>query len=91
MRKFIFISLLTIGVFVTLTFSTASLQRKVDGNDMFGFPVAFYVRFSEMVSPNPTAEMYRFSYTNLLFDIAIAYIITILISLIYKKLKKNIN
>jgi hypothetical protein len=88
MRKTIWISLLTVSVFTVLTLSTASLHRQVDGNDAYGFPARFYILYSEMVYPAPASEMTRFIFLNLVIDIVFAFIITMLIFGIYKKLKK---
>lgn len=88
MKKFALICLLTVIIFVILTLSTASLQRKVDGNDIFGFPAAFYIRYGGMVSPAPTTEMTRFILLNLVLDIVAASIIAMLFFGIYPKIKK---
>lgn len=89
MRKIILLSLLTVAIFVILTFSTASLKRQVDGNDAYGFPARFYILYSEMVYPAPTSEMTRFIFLNLVLDIVFSFTITILFFAIYKKLKKR--
>lgn len=88
MRKIIWISLLTGPVFTVLTLSTASLHRQVDGSDSYGFPARFYTIYSEMVYPAPASDMTRFIFLNLVIDIVFAFIITMLIFGIYKKLKK---
>lgn len=91
MKKIIFICLFTIITFTVLTFSTASLQRQVDGNDRYGFPASFYILYSEMVYPAPVEDMNRFVFLNLVLDIVVAFGITIIILGIYKKIIKKLK
>ncbi|MFC0779508.1 hypothetical protein [Flavobacterium sp. HJSW_4] len=88
MKKTLLLIFSTAVVFTVLTFSTASLQRQVDGSDRYGFPASFYVLYSEMVYPTPVEEMTNFIFLNLVFDIVIAFLITIILFGIYKKTKK---
>lgn len=90
MKKFTVIFLLTTIIFIVLTFSTASLQMKVDGNDMYGFPAAFYILYGGMVSPTPTTEMTRFIFLNLVFDIAVAFIMAVIVLIVYRKVIKKL-
>lgn len=89
MKNILVICLLTVIIFTILTFSTASLQRQVDGNDTYGFPAAFYILYSEMVYPAPTEKMTHFVFLNLVLDVAVSFVIAISISGIYHKVKKK--
>lgn len=89
MKNILLISLFTVIIFIVLTFSTASLMRQVDGNDMYGFPVAFYILYSGMVYPTPTTEMTNFIFFNLILDIAVAFVIAIIIIAVFQKIKKK--
>ncbi|MFD2942157.1 hypothetical protein [Flavobacterium notoginsengisoli] len=89
MKKFIVIILLTIIIFTILTFSTASLEMKVDGNDMYGFPASFYVLYGGMVAPTPTSEMTNFVFLNLVLDIAVAFILAVIVLMFYQKVTKK--
>jgi len=88
MKKFLLLVISTAIIFTVLTYSTASLQRQVDGSDRYGFPASFYVLYSEMVYPTPIEEMTNFIFLNLVFDIAVAFLITIILFGIYKRSKK---
>lgn len=88
MKNILLICLLTVIIFTVLTFSTASLQRQVDGNDSYGFPAAFYILYSEMVYPAPAEDMTRFVFLNLVLDVAVAFLIALSIYGIYQKMKK---
>ncbi len=88
MKKILWLVLFTAVIFTVLTYSTAGLHRQVDGSDNYGFPASFYIIYSEMVYPAPFEEMTRFIFLNLVFDIAVAFLITIIIFGIYKKVKK---
>jgi hypothetical protein len=91
MKKIIFICLFTILIFTVLTFSTATLERQVDGSDRYGFPASFYILYSEMVYPAPVEDMTRFVFLNLVLDIVVAFVITIIILGIYKKIIKKLK
>ncbi|SFC51689.1 hypothetical protein SAMN05216297_10197 [Flavobacterium phragmitis] len=85
MKKLIVLFLLTILIFTVLTFSTASLQMKVDGNDMYGFPASFYVLYGGMMTPSPTVEMTSFHFLNLVLDIAVAFILAVIVLMFYQR------
>ncbi|HEY1192752.1 hypothetical protein [Flavobacterium sp.] len=89
MKKIISICLFTVITFTVLTFSTASLQRQVDGSDRYGFPASFYILYSEMVYPAPIEEMTRFIFLNLVLDIVVAFLITVILLGIYQKIIKK--
>jgi hypothetical protein len=73
-----------------LTISTAKIETPHDGEDTYGFPLTFFIRFSGMCDPcppNPT-ETY---YWKLLLDILFAAIIPILGWAIFTKVKNDIK
>lgn len=88
MKKYLPLCILTIIVFGTLTISTAKIETPIDGEDTYGFPLTFFIRFSGMCSPcppNPT-EIY---YLQLVADVAVAFLLSLIIWTIYTKLRKG--
>jgi hypothetical protein len=88
MKKYLPLCILTIIIFGTLTISTAKIEQPTDGEDTYGFPLTFFIRHSLMCSPcapNPT-EIF---YLELLVDIAVAFLLSIIIWIFYTKLRKT--
>lgn len=86
MKRTITIFGLTALIFISLTLSTASIRTPVDGDDTYGFPLAFFVRFSDMCAPcppNPT-ETY---YWSLIVDVLFAAMLSVISLIIFLKLK----
>ena len=86
MKKYLALCILTITVFGTLTISTAKIETPFDGNDTYGFPLTFLIRLSGKRFPNPENWTEIF-YFKLLVDIAVAFLLAILIRTIYTKLR----
>lgn len=90
MKGFLALCILTIIIFATLTISTAKIETPVDGNDTYGFPLTFFIRFSGMCSPcppNPTET----SYWKLFVDIVAAFLIAVVILTVYTRLRKTLQ
>ncbi len=92
MKKYLAPGILTIIVFGVATISSAKIETPIDGDDTYGFPLTFFIRFSGMCTacpPNPT-EIF---YLKLLLDIFIAFLFALLIWTAYigltKKYRKN--
>ena len=93
MKKVLLISMLSLATFVTATLATAKIETPFDGDDTYGYPFTFFVRFSGMCNrcpPNPT----EIKFTALLIDLALAitagYSIYLLAVKIYCSLRKNV-
>jgi hypothetical protein len=71
MKKTISIGLLSILVFIILSLTTAKWETIVDGNDTVGFPMTFYIKFSNMCFDCPTKPT-EFNYINLTIDLIFA-------------------
>ena len=78
---------LTVVIFLILTFSTAEVETPFDGDDTYGFPLTFFIRFSGMCKPCPPNETETF-YLKLLVDILFALLLAILVLAGFKKAKK---
>lgn len=91
MKKYTTLFLLTIIIFGALTILTIQDLRPVDGNYFCGFPLAFYTQFSEMTYPNPSGEMvmYRMNYLFLIIDILIAFLLSLLVFAVIRKIRKK--
>jgi len=86
MKKALLFLGLTTFVFVAITLSTSKIETPFDGDDTYGFPVTYFIRFSGMCDPcppNPT-ETY---YLKLLVDILFAAGIAAVGWIFFKKLK----
>nr|WP_199003160.1 hypothetical protein [Flavobacterium sp. ASV13] len=77
MKKIITIGALGAIIFAALTFLTANLGSRYDGNDEYGFPVTFFICYGGMEPPPPSAEITTIFYFNLAFDIVICIILAI--------------
>ena len=86
MKKYLALFILTILVFGTVTFSTAKIETPFDGNDTYGFPMTFFIRFSGMCSPCPPNATETF-YLKLLVDILFAIVTAVIILTVFKKAK----
>jgi hypothetical protein len=86
MKKYITISLLTAGLFITLTLKTATLKGGSDGDDTYGFPLTFYIRYSGMCDPcPPNPQTMSVNTWPLIIDIVVSFIGALLIwKIIYK-------
>lgn len=54
MKKLLIISVLTIVVFGAVTIYTAKIETPFDGNDTYGFPLTYFIRFSGECAPYHT-------------------------------------
>jgi hypothetical protein len=90
MKKYLALCILTIIVFGALTISTAKIETPFDGNDTYGFPLTFFIRFSGMCSPCPPNPTETF-YLKLLGDVAVAFLIAIIIWTVYTKLRNTLQ
>ncbi|MDI9364229.1 MAG: hypothetical protein QM541_04705 [Flavobacterium sp.] len=88
MRKLITLFILTAIVLGTVTISTSKVETPFDGNDTYGFPLTFFIRFSKMCKPCP-ANGSEIFYLKLSLDILIAFIIALIIWTGYKKVEKD--
>ena len=82
-----FISL-TILIFILVTLITMKIETPFDGNDTYGFPFTFHIKWSGMCEPcpeNPTETYIGY----LLIDILIAGLFAFGILSINRKLKKR--
>jgi len=77
MKRFITICILTILIFATLTISTARIEGPSDGDDIYGYPVTFFIQHSGMCSPCPP-DMTEIHYGKLILDLLFAAGITII-------------
>ena len=87
MKKYLVICILTIIIFWTLTISTTKIEIPFDGNNTFGFPLTFLIRLGGKRFPNPENATEIFYY-KLLVDIAVAFLIAIIVWTVYTKLIK---
>ena len=88
MKKYFALSILTIIIFGTLTISTAKIETPFDGDDTFGFPLTFLIRLGGKRFPIPENWTEIF-YSKLFFDIAVAFLLAIIVWTVYTKLRKN--
>ena len=92
MKKLIPVCILTIILFGILTIKTAKIEGPSDGDDLYGFPFTFFIRFSgncDPCPPNPIeTEIY---FLQLLLDLLFAAIIPILGWAIFAKVKNNLK
>lgn len=75
MKNVIQILILTIIVFVVITFVTMKIETPFDGNDTYGFPFTFHKKWSGMCfecPENPTETYYGY----FLIDLIIAGLIS---------------
>lgn len=90
MKRLLALCILTVIIFATLTISTAKVETPVDGNDTYGFPLTFFIRFSGMClpcPPNPTET----SYLKLLVDIAVAFLFAVICWTAYIRFGKTLQ
>lgn len=87
MKKYLTLGILTIIVFGVVTISSAKIETPFDGDDTYGFPLTFFIRFSGMCEPCPPNPTEIF-YLKLLFDIIIAFLFAFLIWTTYIRLTK---
>ena len=55
MKKYLALCILTIIIFRALTISTAKIDTAFYGDDSYGFPLTYFIRFGGMCSPCPPA------------------------------------
>ncbi|OQP57264.1 hypothetical protein A3860_11965 [Niastella vici] len=98
MRKkiLLIISVLTIVLFSYLTISTAEIRSGSDGEDTYGYPLTFFIRFSGECDPClPDAPETEINFLKLLLDLLFAAIFPILgwafIIKVKKDIKKDLN
>ena len=87
-KLYLFLSLLTVVIFGTLSVITAKVYTPSDGNDNYGFPYTFLIRPGGKRFPNPTNQA-ELSYTNLLIDLAFAFLLAVIIWVVYIRLKNR--
>ena len=78
----------TILIFILVTLITMKIETPFDGNDTYGFPFTFHIKWSGMCEPcpeNPTETYIGY----LLIDILIAGLFAFGILSINRKLKKR--
>ena len=88
MKTVIQILILTIIIFVVITLVTMKIETPFDGNDTYGFPLTFHIKWSGMCfecPENPTETYYGY----LLIDFLIAFLISIGIWKLFIKLKSK--
>jgi hypothetical protein len=91
-KKLLIICALSIAIFIAMTISTAKLESAFDGNDTYGFPLTFFIRFSGMCEPClPGAPESEIFYWRLLVDLLTAAIIPVLSWAIFNKVKNNLK
>ena len=94
MKKTILILFLTLIAFVTLTLTTAVEQKMVDGENIYGFPLTFYIEYS-LHTVDPLLKPSGFYPFALFVDIAVSLSIslTFYLGLLFalKKLKRTPN
>lgn len=88
MKKYVAFCILSIVIFLILTVSTAKIDTPSDGNDSFGFPLTFLIRFGGK-RLNPLTKFSEIFYLNLLMDVVVTLIIATLIWTVYVILRKN--
>lgn len=88
MKKYVAFCILSIVIFLILTVSTAKIDTPSDGNDSFGFPLTFFIRFGGK-RLNQLTQLSEIFYLNLLIDVVVALIIATLIWTVYVMLRKN--
>jgi len=78
MKKYLLTFLLAIVIFAALTYVSVNDKRPVDGPYYVGFPLAFYIKYSEMTSPSPisSADMSITKYWFLILDILFAILLS---------------
>ena len=88
MRKSFRILLGGIFLFAIITCVTMNLDYDADGTDQYGFPFNFYtkVRGYDMVT-NEGGTSIEFKTLSLVYDLALALLLSWLITLIYNKLR----
>ena len=87
MKNVIQILIITIIVFVVITLVTMKIETPFDGNDTYGFPYTFHIKWSGMCfecPENPTETYYGY----LLIDFIIAGLISFGIWNLYNKQKR---
>jgi hypothetical protein len=87
-KNYLAVCILTIVVFGTLTISTAKIETPIDGIDTYGFPLTFFIRNDGMCLPCLTEPTETY-YWKLLVDIAVAFLLSIIIWFFYTKLRKR--
>lgn len=87
MKKYVAIGILSVVIFSILTVSTAKIETPADGNDSFGFPGTFFIRFGGK-GMNDLTKLSEIFYLNLLIDVVVALIIATLIRMVYVMLRK---
>jgi hypothetical protein len=90
MKKIFAVFLWSTFSFVVLTLTTAKIETPFDGDDNYGFPFTFFVRFSGMCKPcppNPTET--KISY--LLIDILFSIIVGLLLWFVARKIKLSLT
>lgn len=88
MKNVLIITSITVVVFTLTTFITAREEAPVDGDDRYGFPLNFYIRWGgkRFLSPEKLSE---FSYFNLSVDIIVAAVISIALYFMARKIIKR--
>ncbi|WP_299782782.1 hypothetical protein [uncultured Formosa sp.] len=87
MKTVIQILILSIIIFVVITLVTMKIETPFDGNDTYGFPFTFHIKWSEMCfecPENPTETYYGY----LFIDFLISGIIGFGLLKLFKQLKK---
>ena len=86
MKTWIQILILTIITFTIITLVTMKIETPFDGNDTYGFPFTFHIKWSGMCfdcPENPTETYYGY----LLIDFIISGIIGFGLLKLFKRLK----
>jgi len=86
MKRAITIFGLTAVIFISLTLSTASIRTPLDGEDTYGFSLAFFVRSSCMYAPCPPSLTETY-YWKLIVDILFAAMLSFISLILFLKLK----
>ena len=87
MKNWIQILILTIIFFIIITLMTMKIETPFDGNDTYGFPFTFHIKWSGMCfecPENPTETYYGY----LLIDFIIAGLISFGLWNLYNKRKR---
>ena len=88
MKTVIQILILTIIIFVVITLVTMKIETPFDGNDTYGFPLTFHIKWSGMCfecPENPTETNYGY----LFIDFLIAFLISIGFWKLFNNLKSK--
>jgi hypothetical protein len=90
MKNWIQILILTIILFIFFTLVTMKIETPFDGNDAYGFPFTFHIKWSGMCNKCPENET-ETNYLYFIIDFIIVGFISFGIWNFYQKIKPQIK